>query len=123
MTGLNDSLLLPRAAKPLDIIIVGAGIAGLSTAIGLHKSGHSIVILEQVREIGEVGAGIQIAPNAARILRRFGLLEQVMQKANVLEALSLRRWENDEVLGSAKMMPEVSIITHIFRSAGQVCNM
>lgn len=123
MTGLNDSLLLPRAAKPLDIIIVGAGIAGLSTAIGLHKSGHSIVILEQVHEIGEVGAGIQIAPNAARILRRFGLLEQVMQKANVLEALSLRRWENDEVLGSAKMMPEVSIITHIFRSAGQVCNM
>lgn len=63
--------------------------------------------LERVREIAEVGAGIQMAPNAARILGRLGLLEKVMEKANVLEMNSLRRYKNDEELGKAELMPSV----------------
>ncbi len=48
------------------------------------------VILERRQEITEVGAGIQIPPNAARILRRFGVLSEVMNYATVLEQNSLR---------------------------------
>lgn len=66
-----------------------------------------MTILERVREIAEVGAGIQMAPNAARILGRLGLLEKVMEKANVLEMNSLRRYKNDEELGKAELMPSV----------------
>lgn len=66
-------------------------------------------MLEQVREIAEVGAGIQMAPNAARILGRLGLLEEVMQRANILEKNSLRRWENDVELGCAPLMPVVRV--------------
>ncbi|KAI9810901.1 MAG: hypothetical protein M1827_005760 [Pycnora praestabilis] len=97
----------PKAEKPLRIIIVGAGIAGLVAGIGLKQSGHNVVILEQVSKIAEVGAGIQVAPNCARILGRFGLLEKVMEKANMLTKNSLRRWENNEELGSAPLMPEI----------------
>jgi len=107
-----------RALQPFKIIIVGAGIAGLTIAIGLQKSGHDVLILEQAKEIMEVGAGIQIAPNAARILGRFGLLEKVMQKANVLKGNSLRRWKEGEELGMAKLMPEVSSFLSIKSGLG-----
>ena len=66
-----------------------------------------MVILEQVPQIREVGAGIQMAPNAARILGRFGLLEKIMKSANVMEKNSLRRWKNNEEIGTAPLMPKV----------------
>lgn len=75
--------------------------------MALHQSGHRVSLLEQVREIAEVGAGIQLAPNAARILGRLGLLESLMEKANVLEKNSLRRWENNEELATAPLMPGI----------------
>lgn len=97
------------AKKSLKVIIVGAGIAGLSVALGLNKAGHEVLILERVHEIAEVGAGIQVAPNAARILGRLGLLDQVMEKSNTLEKNSLRRYANDQELGTAPLMPEVCL--------------
>lgn len=66
-----------------------------------------MVLLEQVAQIAEVGAGIQMAPNSARILGRFGLLEKIMDKSNVLKKNSLRRWQDNRILGSAPLMPEV----------------
>lgn len=84
-----------KAVKPLSVIIVGAGIGGLALGIGLQKIGHKVTILEQVHEIAEVGAGIQVAPNAARILYRFGVLEEVTKYANMLERNSLR-WVGEE---------------------------
>lgn len=97
-----------QAKHSFKIIIVGTGIAGLAAAIGLKKAGHDVVILEQLHEIGEVGAGIQMAPNAARIMRRFDLLEKIKKKSNVLEKNSLRRWKDDTELGTAPLMPAVS---------------
>ena len=66
-----------------------------------------MVILEQVLQIGEVGAGVQIAPNAARILGRLGLLEKIMGCANIMEKTSVRRWQNNAELGTAPLMPVV----------------
>jgi len=96
-----------KAKRPLKVIVVGAGIAGLSVALGLKKTGHEVLVLERAHEIAEVGAGIQVAPNAARILGRLGLLDKVMAKANVLEKNSLRRYANSQEHGTAPLMPEV----------------
>ncbi|KAJ5134734.1 salicylate hydroxylase [Penicillium atrosanguineum] len=97
-----------KAKHPFKVIVVGAGIAGLAVALGLKKAGHEVVILERVHQIAEVGAGIQVAPNAARILGRLGLLSEVMEKANVLDKNSLRRYANNEELGTAPLMPQLT---------------
>lgn len=96
-----------RAPKALHIIIVGAGIAGLTAGLGFKQTGHDVTILEQVHQIAEVGAGIQLAPNAARILARFGVLEAALEDATLLEKNSLRRYADDEELGTAPLMPAV----------------
>ncbi|KAH8673444.1 salicylate hydroxylase [Xylariales sp. PMI_506] len=97
-----------QAAQPLEIIIIGAGIGGLATGLGLARSGHRVTILEQAKEILEYGAGIQLPPNASRILNRFGVLEEVMGETNLLEKISIRRYDNDEELGVIPLMPGVS---------------
>lgn len=58
---------------PLDIIVVGAGIAGLSAAISLRRAGHHVWILERSSLGNEVGAAINVCPNASRVLLAWGL--------------------------------------------------
>jgi 3-hydroxybenzoate 6-monooxygenase len=61
-----------------DVVVAGGGIGGLSTAYALATSGFSVRVLEKSPEFGEVGAGLQLAPNATRILREWGLLDEVI---------------------------------------------
>lgn len=51
-----------------------------------------------------------MAPNAARIMDRFGLLDKIMGKANVIKRNSLRRWRDGEELGTAPLMPGVCFL-------------
>jgi salicylate hydroxylase len=79
-----------RAIRPLNVLIAGAGITGLVTGLALAQTGHAVTIIERASEITEVGAGLQVAPNASRILYRLGLLEEVMRYASVLTSISVR---------------------------------
>ncbi|KAK0648458.1 FAD binding domain-containing protein [Cercophora newfieldiana] len=56
----------------MEIIIIGAGIAGLSAGIALRRAGHKVTILEQSALLQETGAAISIAPNASPVLRTWG---------------------------------------------------
>ncbi|KAH8761156.1 salicylate hydroxylase-like protein [Diaporthe sp. PMI_573] len=60
----------------MEIIIVGAGIAGLSTGIGLRRAGHKVTILEQSSLMHEVGAAITIKPNAWRVLQSWDFIPE-----------------------------------------------
>ncbi|GGN75270.1 3-hydroxybenzoate 6-hydroxylase [Actinoplanes lobatus] len=60
-----------------DVVVVGGGIGGLATALALSRSGLRVRVLEQAPRFGEVGAGMQIAPNCTRILHEWGLLDEV----------------------------------------------
>ena len=79
-----------QAAKPLRIIVVGAGIAGISAGLALSRYGHCVTILESSSQLGETGAGIQLAPNATRILQRLDVLDEVMLNTTVLSGVSVR---------------------------------
>jgi 2-polyprenyl-6-methoxyphenol hydroxylase-like FAD-dependent oxidoreductase len=62
-----------------DVVVVGGGIGGLGNALALRRAGHTVRVLERAPEFTEVGAGLQLAPNATRILREWGLLDQVLE--------------------------------------------
>ena len=69
---------MSSTAPDVDVVIVGGGIGGLSNAVALGQAGLRVRVLEQANELGEVGAGLQIAPNCTRILRDWGLLDEVV---------------------------------------------
>lgn len=83
------------------IAIVGGGIGGLAAAAFLHQAGLPNVVYEQSQQLKEVGAGLVVAPNAVRLLRRMGAMEQLLHGAVPLDVgWEFRRWEDGRVLSS-----------------------
>ncbi|KAL3446128.1 hypothetical protein BJX65DRAFT_319028 [Aspergillus insuetus] len=89
----------------LKIIIVGAGLGGLSTAIALATEGHQVTVYEQAPQLGEVGAGIQIPPNSARLLNKLGVGPYLAKCATEPEGMTFRRWENGDTIGYTRLIP------------------
>ena len=76
------------AVKP-RIDIVGGGIGGLTTALALARRGHDVCILEQADALGEVGAGLQLGPNAMAVLHDLGVGPAVLEAARAPGAVVL----------------------------------
>lgn len=55
------------------IAVIGAGIGGLTAALALRQAGFAVDLYEQAPELTHIGGGINLGPNAARVLRRLGL--------------------------------------------------
>jgi len=79
-----------RAGEAADAIVVGGGIGGLANALALSRKGLRVRVLERAAEFGEVGAGLQIAPNCTRILDQWGLLDEVVSLGVVPENIVMR---------------------------------
>ncbi len=72
-----------------NYVIAGAGIAGMTLALALAKFGATVVVLERSPTIQEFGAGLQISPNARRVLDRLGLGDAIDQVSLEPEALDV----------------------------------
>ena len=83
--------------QDLPVAIAGAGIAGLTAALSLARHGFHVDIVEQATELKEVGAGLQLSPNATAILERLGLGEALTrlwrepEEIRLADGASLRR--------------------------------
>ncbi len=72
-----------------NVTVLGAGIAGLAVARALALRGARVTVLEQAPEIGEVGAGLQISPNGARVMAALGLGEALAANSMRAEAVDM----------------------------------
>ncbi len=82
---------MSRPASDLPLVVAGAGIGGLAAALSLARADKRVALLEKAPQIEEVGAGLQIAPNAGRILQGLGLSSALDAHALLPEAIVVRR--------------------------------
>ncbi|WP_292528988.1 FAD-dependent monooxygenase [Methylocystis sp.] len=80
------------------ILIAGAGIGGLAAALSLARAGKRVLVFERAGRIEEIGAGLQIAPNAGRILSKLGLEPALAAVALEPQAINIRRGRDGAVL-------------------------
>ena len=69
-------------SRPLRVAVIGAGIGGLVAANALLRRGFDVEVYEQASELSEIGAGIQISPNALQVFRALDLETPMMQIAH-----------------------------------------
>jgi salicylate hydroxylase len=90
--------------SPPEVVIIGGGIGGLAAAAFLHRAGLPSTVYEQASELREVGAGLVVAPNAARLLRRLGVLDRFARRAVRLDiGWEFRRWQDGTVLSAENL--------------------
>lgn len=85
------------------ILISGAGMAGLCTAIGLLRAGIPVKVLEQAPVLTEAGAGLSLAPNATRALASLGLLPALRLQAQQPRSAEVRHYETGARLNGYEM--------------------
>jgi salicylate hydroxylase len=82
----------------ISIAVIGGGIGGTAAALSLLRAGFDVHVYEQARQMGEVGAGVQISPNASRILHRLGLADPLARTGVKPIAWHQRRWQDGRTL-------------------------
>ena len=91
------------APLPRHVIIAGAGIGGLSAALFLAKAGWQVTVAEKVEALQEFGAGLQIAPNASRLLADVGILDDLRDFSVEPLALIVRKGDSGQELSRATL--------------------
>ena len=89
----------------LDIAIVGAGIGGLTAALALHDAGHRIRVVERRTAFSEVGAGLQLSPNASRVLGGLGLSAALRRAATEPPGVCVRDLRSGGEIGAVALGP------------------
>lgn len=87
------------AQQQLPFIVVGGGIGGVAAALALAKAGYKVVILEQASELGEIGAGIQLGPNAFSAFDALGIGDLARSRAVYTDEMVMHDALNEQLVG------------------------
>jgi salicylate hydroxylase len=82
----------------MSVGVIGGGIGGLAAALSLHRAGFDVHVYEQAHALSEVGAGIQVSPNASRVLHGLGLAQELAKMGVRPLAMHQRRWDDGRTL-------------------------
>src|SRR5436190_3262274 len=85
----GQGCLIAKVAASRTIFVAGAGIGGLTAALSLAAKGFRVIILEKSERLEEAGAGLQLSPNASRILVDLGLRPRLAPRAVTPEAINI----------------------------------
>src|SRR5499427_6565098 len=85
-------------APARHVIIAGGGIGGLTAAIALARAGMRVTVLEQAAKLEETGAGLQLSPNASRVLIALGLRDRLASVAVTPQAIRVMSGGAREIL-------------------------
>lgn len=85
------------------VLLAGAGIGGVAAALALLRRGIDVELHEQSPQLGDVGAGIMLTPNAMRVVADLGLAEAVAAVAMEPEVSTYRRYDTGEVIMTAPL--------------------
>jgi 2-polyprenyl-6-methoxyphenol hydroxylase-like FAD-dependent oxidoreductase len=95
---------MTQSSTTPEIAILGGGIGGLAAAAFLRRAGLRSTLYEQAAELKAVGAGLVVAPNAARLLRRLGVFDEFVRRAVRLDVgWEFRRWQDGRVLSAEQL--------------------
>jgi 2-polyprenyl-6-methoxyphenol hydroxylase-like FAD-dependent oxidoreductase len=94
------------------VIVVGGGIAGLSAAIGLRRSGHEVIVLERAPRIDPIGAGLTLFANAMSALDRLGMRDAVAAQGAPAKQSAILTWEGRELVRVPRDLLEGTIAIH-----------
>lgn len=86
-----------------QVIIAGGGIGGLACALALSRIGQPVQVLEQASRLSEVGAGVQLGPNAVGVLHDWGLADALVACAAFPESLQVRDAHTSATLGQLRL--------------------
>src|SRR3984885_9377956 len=90
---------MPRAPR---IAIIGGGIGGLAAALALERRGAETVVCEQSGALSEIGAGLNLTPNAVKALRALDLERDVQAIAAETDFLNIRSWKSGRYISRTK---------------------
>jgi salicylate hydroxylase len=93
-------------SAPLRIAIIGAGIGGLTAALSLRQRGFAVEVYEQAPELTHIGGGINMGPNAARVLRGLGLGPRIETEGVLPLSFHQRRWQDGRTLQYGPLNPD-----------------
>jgi len=81
-----------------QVAVIGGGIGGLGAALSLFRTGFDVQVYDQAHALREVGAGIQVSPNASRVLHGLGLADKLADLGVRPDAHHQRRWDDGRTL-------------------------
>ncbi|ALE82647.1 FAD-dependent monooxygenase [Pseudonocardia sp. HH130629-09] len=94
-------------SQSLEITVTGGGLGGLTAALALRRQGFRATVLEAAPQLGEVGAGIQTAPNASRILFGLGLRRSLERIHTAPQDQVRRRWADGSIIAQLPLGQQV----------------
>lgn len=98
----------------LDVIVAGAGMGGLTTAIALQRQGHRVRLIERTQQLRPIGAAISIWPNGVKVLRALGLGAEIDAVAGQMDTMSYR-YRDGSLLTSFELGPLYRTVDEVAR--------
>jgi salicylate hydroxylase len=97
------------------VIVIGAGLGGCATALGMKHHGHSVVVYEKVRNFRRLGDSLGFGENALKLLERWGgkeLYHKLTSIGNQAPDMQIRRWHDGKILAQQPLMDMAGYIGH-----------